>query len=59
VSDDNFGLTTRAESWVIFGTAGAGADYGELAAVKAGGEKLFSQCIVAVNADSGEYVWHF
>ena len=44
---------------VIFGTAGAGADYGELAAVKATGEKLFSQCIVAVKADTGEYVWHY
>ena len=49
----------EADNLVIFGTAGAGADYGELAAVKAGGEKLFSQCIVAVNADTGEYVWHY
>ena len=49
----------EADNQVIFGTAGAGADYGELAAVKAGGEKLFSQCIVAVNADTGEYVWHY
>ncbi len=48
-----------ATGLVIFGTAGAGADYGELAAVKATGEKLFSQCIVAVNADTGEYVWHY
>ena len=49
----------EADNLVIFGTAGAGVDYGELAAVKATGEKLFSQCIVAVNADTGEYVWHF
>jgi quinohemoprotein ethanol dehydrogenase len=46
-------------SLVIFGTAGAGADFGELAAVRATGEKLFSQCIVAVNPDTGEYVWHY
>lgn len=44
---------------VIFGTAGAGVDYGEMSAIKASGEKLFSQCIVAVNADTGEYAWHY
>ncbi len=47
------------DNLVIFGTAGSGADFGELAAVKASGERLFSQCIVAVNADTGEYVWHY
>ena len=44
---------------VIFGTAGAGVDYGELSSVKVGGDKLFAGCIVAVNADTGEYAWHF
>jgi PQQ-dependent dehydrogenase (methanol/ethanol family) len=44
---------------VIFGTAGAGVEYGELASVKVSGEKLFSGCIIAVNADTGEYAWHF
>jgi quinohemoprotein ethanol dehydrogenase len=45
--------------FVIFGTAGAGADYGELAALRAKGDKLFAGCIVAVKAETGEYVWHY
>src|SRR5579871_582189 len=45
--------------YVIFGTAGAGADYGELSALRANGDKLFAGCIVAVKADTGEYVWHY
>ena len=44
---------------VIFGTAGAGADYGELSAIHGKGDKLFAGCIVAVKADTGEYVWHY
>jgi quinohemoprotein ethanol dehydrogenase len=44
---------------VIFGTAGAGVEYGELASIKVSGDKLFSGCIIAVNADTGEYAWHF
>jgi quinohemoprotein ethanol dehydrogenase len=45
--------------FVVFGTAGAGADYGELAALRAKGDKLFAGCIVAVTAETGEYVWHY
>jgi quinohemoprotein ethanol dehydrogenase len=45
--------------FVIFGTAGAGADYGELSALRAQGDKLFAGCIVAVKAETGEYVWHY
>jgi quinohemoprotein ethanol dehydrogenase len=48
-----------ATNLVIFGTAGAGVDYGELESIKAGGDRLFAGCIVAVNADTGEYAWHF
>ena len=44
---------------VIFGTAGAGVDYGETAGVTVGGDKLFAGCIIALNADTGEYVWHY
>ena len=44
---------------VIFGTAGADVGYGELAGSKISGEKLFSQCVIAVNADTGKYVWHY
>jgi quinohemoprotein ethanol dehydrogenase len=48
-----------ATGLLIFGTAGAGVDYGELSFIRPGGDKLFSGCIVAVKADTGEYVWHF
>jgi PQQ-dependent dehydrogenase (methanol/ethanol family) len=44
---------------VIFGTAGAGVDYGELSNIKVSGDKLFAGCIIAVKAETGEYVWHF
>jgi len=44
---------------VIFGTAGAGVDYGELSSIKVAGDKLFAGCIIAVNAETGKYVWHF
>src|SRR5208282_4528389 len=44
---------------VIFGTAGAGVDYGELESIKVTGDRLFAGCIIAVNADTGEYAWHF
>lgn len=46
-------------NFVIFGTAGAGVDYGELESIKVTGDKLFAGCIIAVNADTGEYAWHF
>jgi quinohemoprotein ethanol dehydrogenase len=49
----------EATGLVIFGTAGAGVDYGELSSVKVSGDKLFSGCIIALNVDTGEYVWHF
>jgi len=49
----------EATGLVIFGTAGAGVDYGELSSIKVNGDKLFAGCIIAVNADTGEYVWHF
>jgi PQQ-dependent dehydrogenase (methanol/ethanol family) len=45
--------------YVIFGTAGAGVDYGELSSIEPKGDKLFSGCILAVKADTGEYVWHY
>jgi len=48
-----------ATGLVIFGTAGADVGYGEMTGIKIAGEKLFTQCIVAVKADTGEYVWHY
>jgi glucose dehydrogenase len=48
-----------ATGLVIFGTAGADVGYGELAGSKISGEKLFTQCVMAVDAETGKYVWHF
>lgn len=48
-----------ATGLVIFGTAGAGVDYGEMKTIRVKGAKLYSGCIIAVNADTGEYAWHF
>ena len=48
-----------ATGLVIFGTAGTGVDYGELSNIKATGDRLFSGCIIAVDAETGEYAWHF
>jgi quinohemoprotein ethanol dehydrogenase len=50
----------RADNLVIFGTAGAGSVEGTTPRSAApDGAKLFSGCVVAVNADTGKYVWHF
>jgi quinohemoprotein ethanol dehydrogenase len=48
-----------ATDLVIFGTAGAGVDYGEFSSIKTSGDRLFAGCIIAVKAETGEYVWHF
>src|SRR6266567_2008945 len=48
-----------ATGLVIFGTAGADVGYGEMTGIKITGEKLFSQCVIAVKLDTGEYVWHY
>src|ERR1700723_3341835 len=46
---------------LIYGTAGATPDsfFGDRADLKVGGQRLFAGCIVAVKADTGEYVWHY
>ncbi|HTR38080.1 MAG TPA: PQQ-binding-like beta-propeller repeat protein [Bryobacteraceae bacterium] len=46
---------------VIFGTAGAEPEslFGDNAELKVGGDRLFSGCVVAVKAATGEYVWHY
>ena len=46
---------------VIFGTAGAEPEslFGDNADLKVSGDRLFAGCVVAVKADTGEYVWHF
>ncbi|PYT53853.1 MAG: PQQ-dependent dehydrogenase, methanol/ethanol family, partial [Acidobacteria bacterium] len=42
-----------------FGTAGVGVDYGEFRLIKAKGDRLFGECIIALNANTGEYAWHY
>src|SRR5665213_3871360 len=44
-----------------YGTAGATPDiyFGDGADRKVSGQRLFAGCIVAVKADTGEYVWHY
>jgi quinohemoprotein ethanol dehydrogenase len=46
---------------VLFGTAGSNPSvlHGDFADLKVGGDRLFSGSVVAVNADTGEYVWHY
>jgi quinohemoprotein ethanol dehydrogenase len=50
-----------ATGYVIYGTAGATPTelFGDRANMKVGGQRLFAGCIVAVKADTGEYVWHY
>jgi quinohemoprotein ethanol dehydrogenase len=46
---------------VIFGTAGAEPEslFGDKADKKVSGDRLYSGSVIAVKADTGEYVWHF
>jgi quinohemoprotein ethanol dehydrogenase len=46
---------------VIYGTAGATPNelFGDRANMKVSGQRLYAGCIIAVNADTGEYVWHY
>ena len=45
---------------IIFGTAGSGSVEGTTPESEVpGGAKLFSGCVIAVDADTGKYVWHF
>src|SRR6202046_1062455 len=49
-----------ATGFLIFGTAGATPEvlFGDKADMKVDGDRLFAGCVVAVNADTGEYAWH-
>src|SRR5437762_12947621 len=49
----------QATGLVIFGTAAVGVAYGEFRLIKATGDRLFGECIIAENADTGEYAWHY
>jgi PQQ-dependent dehydrogenase (methanol/ethanol family) len=55
-------ITYDAVTGLVFmGTSGASAgNYrGDRSGMKVSGEKLYSGSIVAVRADTGEYVWHY
>lgn len=49
-----------ATGLLLFGTSRAGVGEGTDPKTNTpGGDKLYSGCILAVNPDNGEYVWHF
>jgi quinohemoprotein ethanol dehydrogenase len=48
-----------ATGLLLFGTSKSFRDEGAAGQESAKGAKLFSGSIVAVNADTGEYVWHY
>ena len=50
--------TTPTTNLVFFGTAN-GAPWNPLHRSPSGGDNLFLASIVALNADTGEYVWHY
>src|SRR5215471_17121424 len=44
---------------LLFGTSTTGEDVGDFTGIKSGGSRLFANCIVAVDASTGQYVWHY
>jgi len=48
-----------ATNLLLIGTSTTGEPVGDFADVKSSGSRLFANCIVAVNASTGAYVWHY
>jgi quinohemoprotein ethanol dehydrogenase len=44
---------------LLFGTSTTGEAVGDLTGTKSSGSRLFANSIVAVNASTGQYVWHY
>ncbi len=44
---------------LVFGTSTTGEDVGDFTGIESSGSRLFANSIVAVNATTGEYVWHY
>src|SRR5438094_5760049 len=44
---------------LLFGTSTTGEDVGDFTGIKSGGSRLFANSVVAVNASTGQYVWHY
>jgi quinohemoprotein ethanol dehydrogenase len=51
----------QASGLLIYGTAGATPDsyFGDRAGMTVSGNRLFAGCVVAVRADTGDYVWYY
>ena len=55
-------ITYDPETGLVFiGTSGAtpGVMWADKAGMKLGGDRLFANAIVAINAETGKYVWHY
>jgi quinohemoprotein ethanol dehydrogenase len=48
-----------ATNLLLIGTSTTGEPVGDFADVKSSGSRLFANCIVAVNATTGAYAWHY
>ena len=46
-------------NYILFGTAGAHAGEGDLPDKTPAGDKLYAGSIVAIDADTGKYEWHY
>src|SRR5947207_6374479 len=44
---------------LLLGTSTTGEDVGDLTGTKSSGSRLFANCIIAVDASTGQYVWHY
>jgi len=44
---------------LLVGTSTTGEPVGDFSNIKSSGSRLFANCIVAVNALTGQYVWHY
>jgi len=48
-----------ATNLLLIGTSTTGEPVGDFADIKSSGSRLFANCIVAINASTGAYVWHY
>src|SRR6185369_8782460 len=48
-----------ATNLLLIGTSTTGEPVGDFADIESSGSRLFANCIVAVDASTGQYVWHY
>ena len=53
------GITYDPETNLVYVGTGNGGPWPSAIRSPAGGANLYTNCIVALNADTGEYVWHY